>query len=152
MSVPEKSKRVEIVMDVTNGQRALWMVLITSLAAPFFASLAAVALTLASPIFDFTLLPLADKPLGEVAVGAFIWSAFPATVGALALTPFVLQQGTYSWLAAAVAGVLAFTAATIIIPFGGADIQPMLPFLAFLAGVIAIIMRAVLMRAKILKP
>lgn len=152
MSVPEKSKRVEIGMDVSNGQRALWMVLITSLAAPFFASLAAVALTSATFVFDFALPSPSEKPLAEVAVGAFIWSAFPATVAALALTPFVLQQGTYSWLAAAVAGVLAFTAATIIMPFGGADIQPMLPFLAFLAGIIAIIMRAVLMRAKILKP
>ena len=29
--------------EVTNGQRAMWMVLITSLAAPFFASLIDVA-------------------------------------------------------------------------------------------------------------
>ena len=152
MSGLARREKVESGMDVSNGQRALWMVLITSLAAPFFASLAAVALTSAILVFNIALPSLSDKPLAEVAVGVFIWSAFPATVAALALTPFVLQQGRYTWLAAAVAGVLAFTAATIIMPFGGADIQPILPFLAFLAGVIAIIIRAVLMRAKILKP
>ncbi|PPD01666.1 MAG: hypothetical protein CTY31_02650 [Hyphomicrobium sp.] len=139
-------------MDVSNGQRAFWMVLITSLAAPFFASVAAAVLTGVGAFFDFALPAPADKTLGETAVGAFIWSAFPATVAALALTPFVLQHGRYSWLAAAVAGVLAFTAASIIMPFGTADIQPLMPFFAFLAGLIAIIMRAVLIRAKVLQP
>jgi hypothetical protein len=139
-------------MDVSNGQRAFWMVLITSLAAPFFASLGAAVLGAAVALFDVSLPPPADKTLGETAVGAFIWSAFPATVAALALTPFVLQHGRYSWLAAAVAGVLAFTAASIIMPFGTTDIEPLMPIFAFLAGLIAIIMRAVLIRAKVLRP
>ena len=49
--------------------------------------------------------------IGEASVDAFVWSALPATVAALGLTPFVLQHGTYSWLQSAIAGVLAFTAA-----------------------------------------
>ena len=135
--------------DVTNGQRALWMVLITSLAAPFFASLADVALTLASPLFDFALPPRASKPLGEVAIGAFAWGALPATIGALALLPFVLQHGTYGWLHAAIAGVLAFAAALIVWPFAA---EGAVPYLAFLAGLVAIVMRAVLIGGGILKP
>ena len=135
--------------DVTNAQRALWMVLITSLAAPFFASLVDVALTLASPLFDFLLPPRADKALGEVAIGAYAWGALPSTVGALGLVPYVLQTGTYGWLQAAVAGVIAFAAAHVVwpIPAGAA-----MPFLAFLAGLVAIGMRAMLISGGILKP
>ena len=134
--------------DVTNAQRALWMVLITSLAAPFFASLVDVALTLASPLFDFLLPPRADKALGEVAIGAYAWGALPSTVGALGLVPYVLQTGTYGWLQAAVAGVVAFAAAHVVwpIPAGAA-----IPFLAFLAGLVAIGMRAMLISGGILK-
>ena len=134
--------------DATNGQRALWMVLITSLAAPFFVSLAALALRLVSPMFDFLLSPNKDGSLGDIAIGAFVWASFPATVGALGLVPYVLQTGTYSWLHAAVAGVVAFGAAAIIWPIGSGSAMP---FLAFLAGIAAIGMRAMLIRGGILK-
>jgi hypothetical protein len=135
--------------DVTNNQRALWMVLITSLAAPFFASLIHVAMTLASPLFDFALPPRDGRPIGEVAMAAFAWGAIPATVAALGLIPYVLQTGTYTWLNAAIAGVLAFFAAALIVPFGSG---PAMPLLAFLAGLIAIGMRVMLIRGQILKP
>lgn len=134
---------------IPNAQRAIWMVLITSIAAPFFASLIGVALFLVAPFFDFLLPPRADKPLGEVAAGAFIWSAMPAIVAALGLTPYVLQSGTYGWLHAAVAGVLAFTAATVIWPFSDGQSTT---FLAFLAGLVAMAMRSMLIRGGILKP
>lgn len=133
---------------IPNTQRAIWMVLITSIAAPFFASLIEVALTLASPVVDFLLPPRADKPLGEVAAGAFAWSAMPATIAAIGLSPYVLQSGTYGWLHAAVAGVLAFTVSIIIWPFAAGQ---SLPFLAFLAGLVAIAVRAMLIRGGILK-
>ena len=133
--------------DVSNGQHALWMVLITSLAAPFFASLISVGLALARPLTDFAMPEAPTPAIGEFAVDVFAWSALPATVAALGLTPFVLQQGTYSWLHAAVAGVLAFTASAIIFPFPN---QAALPVLAFLAGLIAIGMRRLLITAGIL--
>jgi len=135
------------VNDVSNGQRALWMVLITSLAAPFFTSLICVGLAFARPLTDFLMPESPTSALGEFAVDVFAWSALPATVAALGLTPFVLQHGTYSWLHAAVAGVLAFTAAAIIFPFPN---QGALPVLAFLAGVIAIGMRRLLISGGIL--
>ncbi len=133
---------------VTNAQRALWMVLLTSLAAPFFAGLLDVALTLAAPAFDFALPPRLQKTVGDVALGAFAWSAFPATLAAVGLSPFVLQSGSYGWLHAAVAGVVAFTAAVILFPF---DHGGSLPYLAFFAGLVAIGMRSLLISAGILK-
>ena len=134
--------------DGTNGQRALWMVLITSLSAPFFVSLLIAALALAEPMFGSTIFPIKDSSLGEIAIGAFVWASFPATVGALSLVPYVLQSGTYGWLHAAVAGVVAFGAAAIIWPIGSGSAMP---FLAFLAGTAAIGMRAMLIRGEILK-
>jgi len=135
------------VKDVSNGQRTVWMVLITSLAAPFFTSLLYLALALARPATDFLMPEPVTGPLGEFAIDVFAWSALPATVAALGLSPFVLQHGTYSWLHAAVAGVLAFMAATIIFPIPA---QGALPVLAFVAGLIAIGMRALLIGAGIL--
>jgi len=135
-------------VTISNGQRALWMVLITSLAAPFFASLVFLALNLASPYLDFALPPHTDAPLGEAAVAAFAWGALPATVAAIGLVPFVLQEGTYSWLQAAIAGVLGFAAGVIIFPFAYGT---SLPFLAFLAGLVALGMRAMLIKGGILK-
>jgi hypothetical protein len=103
-------------------------------------------LALGRPATDF-LMPEAVGPLGEFAVDVFAWSALPATVAALGLTPFVLQHGSYTWLQAAVAGVLAFMAGSIIFPF---PLQAALPFLAFLAGLVAIGMRAMLINGGIL--
>jgi hypothetical protein len=132
--------------DWSNAQRAIWMVLITSLAAPFFAGLIDLALSLASPFTDF-LLPPRGAAAGELAVDAFTWSALPATVAALGLTPFVLQHGTYSWLQAAVAGIIGFAAGAIIFPLAPGSA---LPFLAFIAGLVAIGVRAMLLAGGIL--
>ena len=133
---------------IGNPLRALWMVLITSLAAPFFAGLIVVALQFMGPVTEFLLPPHSGEAIGEVAVDAFVWSALPATVAALGLTPFVLQQGTYTWLHAAVAGVLGFMAGAIIFPFPA---TPAMPFLAFLAGLVAIGMRALLIAGGVLR-
>jgi hypothetical protein len=134
--------------DVSNGQRAVGMALITSLAAPFFASLIVVAIMLAGPFADYVLPPRGQAALGDIAISAFAWSSLPATVAALGLVPFVLQHGSYTWLQAAVAGVLGFAAGAIIFPLadGGAP-----PVLAFLAGLVAIGMRAMLIYGGILR-
>ena len=134
--------------EVTNGQRALWMVLITSLATPFFVSLLVVALALLGPLFGSSMLNGEHGGLGEVVVGAFVWTSFPATVAALGLVPYVLQSGTYSWLHAAVAGVVAFGAAAIIWPIVSGSAMP---FLAFVAGLAAVGMRAMLIHGGIVK-
>jgi hypothetical protein len=133
--------------EAGNGQRALWMVLITSLAAPFFAGLIAVALALVGPASAHVLPSVGSGPLGPFGIATFAWSALPATVAALGLSPFVLQHGTYTWLHAAVAGVVGFAAGDIIFPLvGGAP-----AILAFLAGLLAIGMRAMLITGGILR-
>lgn len=135
-------------MQIKNGQRALWMVLITSLAAPFFAALVYLLLNFGRPALDFALPPRGAESLPELAVAAFAWSALPATVAALALVPFVLQEGTYGWLQAAIAGVIGFAAGVIILPF---DYGHSVSFLAFLAGLIADGMRTMLIECGILR-
>lgn len=133
---------------ISNRQRGLWMVLITSLAAPFFASLAVVALSLVGALFDLTFVAGGGTSLGATGMAAFAWSAIPSTIGAIGLLPYVLESGSYGWLNAAVAGVLAFGAAAIIAPIGAG---PAMPFLAFLSGIIGIGMRVMLIRGGILK-
>lgn len=135
--------------EIANTQRAIWMVLITSLAAPFLAALVVVAIALATTLFDFQGPAGGSMPLGEVAVKALSWSAMPATIGALGLSPYVLDKGTFSWLHAAIAGVVAFGAVAIIAPIGAGAAMPVL---AFLAGLIAIAVRVVLIQGHILKP
>ena len=76
--------------DVSNGQRALWMVLITSLAAPFFASLVCTGLALARPLTEFLMPEALTASLGEFAVGVFAWSALPSTVAALTPVTFCM--------------------------------------------------------------
>lgn len=125
------------------------MVLITSLAAPFFAGLIAVALSIIATIAGWQLGSAATQSPGETAIAAFAWSAIPATIAALGLTPYVLQSGTYSWLHAAVAGVLAFGVSTIIAPISAG---PFMPLLAFIAGLIGVAMRAILIRGGIVVP
>ncbi|HET6390062.1 hypothetical protein [Hyphomicrobium sp.] len=125
-------------ISLSNTQRAIWMVLISSLAVPFFAGVIDLGLMLLSPLTDAVLPARGSGGAGEAAAGAFVWSVLPAAVAALGLTPFVLQRGTYSWLEAAVAGVLGFMAAVIIFPF---EPPSGVPFLAFTAGLIMIGMR-----------
>lgn len=135
--------------DTSNGQRALWMVLITSLAAPFFAALAMAALGIIHQILDLDLLPIGEGTVGAFAARIFLWSTFPAAITALALVPFVLQGGTYGWLHAAIAGVAACGAAAMVFP---APFTGSVPLVAFAAGLLSVGIRALLVHAGILKP
>lgn len=134
---------------ISNKQRAFWMVLITSLAAPFLAGLIGLALAVVANAAGLQFGSSPTLSLGESAMTMFAWSAIPATIAALGLTPYVLQNGTYSWMHAAVAGVLAFGVSTIIAPITAGAFMSVL---AFTAGVIALAMRSILIRGKILLP
>jgi hypothetical protein len=59
------------------------------------------------------------------------------------------RTGGFSWIVAAAAAVIAFTVAAVLVPIGLEDARP---YLAFLAGVIAIAVRAVLARMGVLAP
>jgi hypothetical protein len=135
--------------EIGNGQRALWTFLFFTLCGPFFAALTyAIAILLAAPLGLGSLLPQGLPPLPEAVMGVFVWSALPAALAAVILLPIVWRRGTFGWVEAAAAGVVAFAAAAVLAPFqnfGGLSV------LAFLAGLIAIAVRHVLLAAGILR-
>lgn len=134
---------------ISNAHRALWMVLVTSLSTPFFVALAMVALIAIAAIAGVPLPAGMQISVGDIAIASFVWASFPAAIAAFALVPFVLQHGTYSWLHAAIAGVVACAAAAIIFPLNGG---PLLSVIAFAGGLIAIGLRMMLITYGILKP
>lgn len=133
----------------SNGQRALWTFLFYALCGPFFAALAyALVVVLAPPLKLEALLPTSLPPLGEAVAGVFVWSAIPAALAALGLVPMVLRRGTFGWIEAAAAGVIAFAAANAVAPF---EHNGALPALAFLAGLTSLAVRFALLAMGIIR-
>lgn len=134
-----------------NMQRALWTFLIFALVAPFFAALAIAAVVILAPLLGLEdLLPPGLPPLGMVALSAFVWGIVPAVLAGIALAVIVLRQGSVGWIAAAAIGVVAFAIAAIIFPVP--ELAHLRPYLAFLAGLVAVVLREMLARARILAP
>lgn len=133
----------------SNGQRAFWTFLFYTLCGPFFAALTYAGIViLAPPLKLGALLPAGLPPLGPAVASVFVWSALPAALAAIAVIPMVLRRGTFGWVVAAAAGVIAFAAATVIAPLEHRDA---LPAMAFLAGLVSLGVRAVLLAAGILR-
>ena len=129
---------------MTKAQRALWTFLIYALVAPFFGALVvAVVLALAAMFGAADLLPDDVAPSGAAAVAVFVWATVPAVLTGIVLAAMTWQKGGFTWIVAAAVGVIAFTIAAILVPIGLEDARP---YIAFLAGVIAIGVRAVLVR------
>jgi hypothetical protein len=85
---------------------------------------------------------------GERALTTYVWSAMPCAIAGAGLAGLVMLNGTFGWLAAAVAGVSAFAAIAIV---GGGQIANHLTPLAALSGAVAILLRAILVRGRILE-
>ena len=133
----------------SNAQRALWTFLIYSLAAPFFAAVAVVAfIGLARVLSVPSLIPENVPGIGEAGIAVFVWSAVPATLTALVLAVVVWRTGHISWLAAVAIAVIAFAAAALLLPLHLHDARP---YLAFLAGLVSIGVRQVLIQADIVR-
>lgn len=133
---------------VTNAQRALWTFLIYALAAPFFAAVLVVAFVALARAFGLTsFVPDSVPGIGEAGVAVFVWSAIPAVLTALILGVVVWRTGALSWLAAAAIGVIAFAGAALLLPL---ELHDARPYLAFLAGVVSISVRQVLIQADII--
>jgi hypothetical protein len=129
---------------MSNAQRALWTFLIYALVAPFFGALViAVVLALASALGLAELLPGGVEPTGAAAIASFVWAIVPSLLTALVLAVMAWNRGSFSWVVAAAVAVIAFTIAAVIVPIG---LENARPYLAFLAGVIAIAVRSVLAR------
>jgi len=126
----------------------LWTFLIYTLVGPFFAAVVvAAALALAPPLGLGSLLPNNLPPLGAATITTFVWAVIPAVLVALALSPIALRQDSIGWIVAAVAGAVAFAIAATLFPIG---MEGARPYLAFLAGLISLAVRQVLVRAGIL--
>jgi hypothetical protein len=132
---------------VANGQRALWTFLIYALAGPFFAALALVILIALAGVFGLSGLLPVEAGLGEAALAAFVWSAVPAVITGLILGGVVWRTGGLSWVVAAAVAVIAFAGAAMLLPL---DLHDARPYLAFLAGVVSIAVRQVLIQADII--
>ena len=126
--------------DISNGQRAFWVFLGLTLVGPFFAALAIVAILVLAPILKLDpFIPATLLPVGEVGLRAFVWSAVPSALTALAMVPFVLREGRFAPSYVAMAAVIAFTVALLLFPV---DIpRNLLTALAILAGLVAIAVR-----------
>lgn len=133
---------------VTNGQRALWTFLIYALAGPFLAALAIVVLIAVAWAFGLaSLLPVEVSGLGEAGLATFVWSAVPALLTAIILAVVVWRTGSLTWIAAAAVAVIAFAAAAMLLPL---DLHDARPYLAFLAGLVSVAVRQVLIQADII--
>jgi len=78
---------------------------------------------------------------------AYVWAAPAAALAAIGLLPFVFRNGAFGWIAAAVAGVIAFAIIAVLFTLPEARL---VPYLAFLAGVVSILCRWVLVRFGVL--
>jgi hypothetical protein len=132
-----------------NAQRALWTFLSYSLIAPFLGALTIVAIVIFAGAFGLgDLLPANLPPVGTIALSAFVWSAMPATLTGIALAAVVVSRGGFNWIIAGAVGVLAFAVAAALFPLSG--LEPLRPYFAFLAGLVAAALREMLGRASIL--
>lgn len=130
---------------MSGGQRALWTFLMYTLVGPFFAAVVvAVALALAPPLGLGALLPDNLPPLGAAAITTFVWAVIPAVLVALTLSPIALRQDNVGWIVVAVAGAVAFAISATLFPIG---MEGARPYLTFLAGLISLAVREVLVRA-----
>jgi hypothetical protein len=135
------------------GERALWTFLLYMLVGPFAAGIIGfVVVALGGPggplsaVGAQLALPAAALA-GPAAVQTFLWAGLAAALAGAGLAALVALRGTFGWLEAAVAGVLAAGAAVVVT---GAAAGGGLTGLAFAAGLIAIACRAVLVRAGVL--
>jgi hypothetical protein len=136
-----------------NGQRALWTFLFYTLVGPF---IGAMLIALVGPLAGLAgFFPeTAARGVGGflsatawTAMFAYVWAAPAAALAAIGLLPFVFRNGAFGWIAAAVAGVIAFAIIAVLFTLPEARL---VPYLAFLAGVVSILCRWVLVRFGVL--
>jgi hypothetical protein len=134
---------------VTPSQRALWRFLLVTLVAPFLAALVvllATAAGLLAGIGEAALLPPFKRAVFS-AVSTYVWGAIPSAAAGAGLAACVAWRGTVPWLAAAIAGVVAFWLAAVL---SGAVPPAYITPGALLAGAVGIACHGILARAGVL--
>lgn len=141
-------------MQVTTGQRALWTFLFHTLIGPFFAAFIILLLTLGAGAIGRGPQSLQGLDLhglfsvaGAWAVTSYVWSALPAGVTGAVMALLTYLRGSYHWLAAATAAAVAAT--VFAVQSGGTAAQHAWA-IAFIAAIVAIACRAVLVTGKII--
>jgi len=134
---------------VSTLQRAFWTFLIYALVGPFFAALALAAIIALAPVLGLSsLLPVEVSSLGEAAIAAFVWAAIPAMITGAVLALVVWRTGSLSWFVAVAVAIIGFAVAAMLLPLQLEDARP---YLAFLAGVISLAVRQVLVQGNIIE-
>lgn len=141
--------------EISNGQRAIWTFLITSLAAPFLAALIVFALSVAAGALGRgpESLKALDKAgqiawAADKAVATFAWSALWGSAAAAFVAGLVFIRGGFGWLEAVVAGAVAVSIGAFVT--GGMVAQHITP-IAFIGALVGLIMWAILTRGGILR-
>jgi hypothetical protein len=135
---------------ITNGQRALWTFLFYALVGPFFAALSLVIIIALASVFGLSgLLPAELPSFPQIGLAAFVWSTVPAVLTALVLAIVVWRTGDFNWLVAVIVAVIAFAIAAMLLPL---DLDHTRPYLAFLAGIVASMVRQVLVQIDVIAP
>ena len=133
----------------TGRANLLWVFLFYTLAGPLIAGLLVAAATMFAEPLGWTHLTGPGAPtVGQVGITAYMWSAIPAAVTALILMPFARRWGGFGWPLAGMAGVVAFGIAYVLSPV---PLGESLPYAAFAAGVVSIIVRQVLIAGKVIR-
>jgi hypothetical protein len=148
--------------QMTNGQRSLWTFLFFTLVAPFMAAIAVFLLaslvvilaagmpgTFGGGVTQPSSVPTStfSPGPGGLALQTFAIGSFVAGMAGAALAATVSVRGTIRWLEAAIAGVASFM---IVAMTSGAVSSSLLTAWAFLAAVVAVLCRALLVRIAIL--
>ena len=134
--------------EPSNLQRAFWTALGYLLVGPFLAGLGLAVVLILAQLFKLQgLLPDSLPNVGITAVTTFVWSVLPAALTAVILVPLVLRRGTFGWIEAAAAGVVAFAA---VVAFSNMPHREYLPALAFLAGLVSLGVRQALRTGNII--
>lgn len=135
--------------QTSNLARALWVFLGYMLVGPFLAGLSVTVIMVFAPVFKLAaLLPESLPPVGVAGLQTFVWAAIPAALTAVFLIPFVMKKGTFGWIEAGVAAVLAFSITTL---FTHVPLREAFPFMAFLAGAVSVGVREALLSGKIIE-
>lgn len=122
--------------EPSNMSRAMWVFLGYMLVGPFFAGLAVAAALLLGPMLGMQAwLPDPLPVAGPAAIAAYVWAAVPAALAAIIVLPRVFRLGRFGWIEAAVAGVVAYAATSVVT---GMPARELLPGLSFVAGIVSV--------------
>ena len=140
---------------MSPAARGLWTFLFATLVAPFFAAVIIVVLNLVSGLLGVGPPSLKSMPVVDLVplaarrgLESYVWAAFPAGLAGLALAALVVWRGTFGWLEAAIAGAVSATLAAVS---AGGQALNHVSFLGLIAAIVAVLSRAILLKAKVLE-